>query len=181
MKALRCALWCRTSTTEQNTDNQQLQLRVWADKLGYDIVTEYILDGASAWKGQHQSTLQNAITAARRRAFDVLLVWAADRLTREGIEDLLRTVRLFKECGVQLRSMQEPWFDTQGPTGELLLAIAGWLGQQESARKSERVKAALERRRQAGLPVGRQPGARDAKPRKRSGYVARWERERASA
>jgi len=27
----------------------------------------------------------------------------------------------------------------------------------------------------AGLPVGRQPGARDRRQRKRSGYVAAWE------
>jgi hypothetical protein len=39
-------------------------------------------------------------------------------------------------------------------------------------------KAAMARRRAAGLPVGRQPGGKDVKPRKRSGYVARWERER---
>lgn len=48
----------------------------------------------------------------------------------------------------------------------------------ESKRKSERVKAALARRKREGLPIGRQPGAKDSKPRKRSGYVARWERQR---
>lgn len=38
--------------------------------------------------------------------------------------------------------------------------------------------AGLERRRTEGKPVGRQPGAADKKLRRRSGYVARWERER---
>jgi DNA invertase Pin-like site-specific DNA recombinase len=52
---------------------------------------------------------------------------------------------------------------------------------QESKRRSERVKAALARRKAEGKPVGRQPGAADKTPRKRSGYVARWERERQSA
>jgi hypothetical protein len=32
--------------------------------------------------------------------------------------------------------------------------------------------------RREGKPVGRQPGATDKRPRKRSGYVARWRRER---
>jgi putative DNA-invertase from lambdoid prophage Rac len=49
---------------------------------------------------------------------------------------------------------------------------------EESRRRSERTKAGLDRRRRQGLPVGRQPGSADKKPRRRSGYVARWERER---
>jgi DNA invertase Pin-like site-specific DNA recombinase len=57
--------------------------------------------------------------------------------------------------------------------------------QQESRRKSERIRAGLERRRAEGKPVGRQAGAVDKKARKRSGYVASWEpggkrRERAA-
>jgi DNA invertase Pin-like site-specific DNA recombinase len=62
---------------------------------------------------------------------------------------------------------------------ELLTSFFAWIAQQESARRSERVKAGLERRRKAGKPVGRQPGATDKRKRKRSGYVARWERDSA--
>ena len=50
------------------------------------------------------------------------------------------------------------------------------MAQQESNRKSERIKAALAKRKAAGLPVGRQPGAVDKTKRKRSGYVARYEK-----
>jgi DNA invertase Pin-like site-specific DNA recombinase len=64
---------------------------------------------------------------------------------------------------------------------DILVAFAGWMAAQESKRRSERVKAALARRKAEGKPVGRQPGAADKKPRKRSGYVARWERERQDA
>jgi DNA invertase Pin-like site-specific DNA recombinase len=49
----------------------------------------------------------------------------------------------------------------------------------ESARRSERVRAGLARRKAQGEPVGRRAGSKDRNPRRRSGYVARWERERA--
>jgi hypothetical protein len=49
------------------------------------------------------------------------------------------------------------------------------------AGRSERIKAGLERRKASGLPVGRAVGARDRKPRKRSGYFKRWEEERQRA
>jgi len=55
------------------------------------------------------------------------------------------------------------------------------MAKMESDRRSERIKAGLARRHAEGKPVRRQPGAADKKPRKRSGYVARWERERTAA
>lgn len=58
-----------------------------------------------------------------------------------------------------------------------------WLQAEQEAtqlrgQRSERVKAGLARRKAEGKPVGRQPGTLDKRPRRRSGYVARWERER---
>jgi len=46
----------------------------------------------------------------------------------------------------------------------------------ESSGRFERIRAGLARRKALGLPVGRQPRARDRGKRRRSGYVARWER-----
>jgi DNA invertase Pin-like site-specific DNA recombinase len=60
-------------------------------------------------------------------------------------------------------------------------SLYAWMAAEESRRRSERTSAGLERRKREGLPVGRQPGATDKKPRRRSGYMARWERERAAA
>jgi DNA invertase Pin-like site-specific DNA recombinase len=48
---------------------------------------------------------------------------------------------------------------------DVLVAFAGWMAQQESRRRSERIKAGLDRRRAQGKPVGRLPGAADKKPR----------------
>jgi len=111
----------------------------------------------------------------------VLLVWALDRLDRQGVESTLGLLRRFHEAGAPVWSLREPWTETAGPSmAELLAAIYAWIARAESARRSERVRAGLERRRREGKPAGRQPGATDKRPRKRSGYVARWERERGS-
>ena len=79
-------------------------------------------------------------------------------------------------------SLKEPWTETVDPRmAELLASLYAWMPAEESRRRSERTRAGLERRKREGLPVGRQPGATDKKPRRRSGYMARWERERAAA
>lgn len=175
----KCAIWLRVSTTDQDTTNQKLQLWEWAQRRGFEVTCEYVLDGASAWTGKHRPELDKALNDARLGKFQVLLVWALDRLSREGVEETLSIMRRFKERGCTVSSLQEPWTDqAYGPAGELLMSIMSWVAQQESVRRSERIKAGLERRRLEGKPVGRQVGAVDRKPRRKAGYFARAERER---
>jgi DNA invertase Pin-like site-specific DNA recombinase len=89
---------------------------------------------------------------------------------------VLRLIRQFRERGCVLLSVQESWLITTPEIQDVLVAFAGWMAQQGSGRRSERIKAGLERRKAQGLPVGRQPGAVDRSKRKRSGYVARYEK-----
>lgn len=74
--------------------------------------------------------------------------------------------------------LQEPWTDASAEMQESLTAIMTWVTRMESQRRSEWVRAGLARRKAQGVPVRRQPGAKDTRPRRRSGYLARWERER---
>ena len=171
------AIFARVSTDRQETANQLTLLRQWAAGRGFAVVGEYVVE-ESAYLGAHRRPLERVIQDGRRGRFQVLLVWALDRLSREGAEAILTLVRRLHEAGVRTLSYQEPWTEASGELLELLLAIAGWQARVESQRKGERVKAALARRKAEGKPVGRQPGARDKRPRRRSGYVARWERER---
>lgn len=176
-----CAIWARVSTREQESANQVTELRQWAARRGFDITAEYILPDNSAFKGEQREQLGQALSDARAGRYDILLVWALDRLSREGVEATLGLLRRFREHGAQVWSLRESWTETSDPRlAELLSSLFAWLAAEESRRRSERTKAGLERRRAEGKPVGRQPGAKDKRPRRRSGYVARWEREKAA-
>jgi putative DNA-invertase from lambdoid prophage Rac len=179
--AQRCGLWVRVSKDDQDTGNQLGQLRQLAGRRGMTVVAEYNLDGASAWTGAHRDQLRQALDDARSGKFDVMLVWALDRMSREGVEATLALLRRFREDGVMVWSLNEPWTETSDPRmAELLSSLFAWMAAEESRRRSERVRAGLERRRREGKPIGRQPGAADRKPRKHSGYMTRWERERSA-
>jgi hypothetical protein len=125
--------------------------------------------------GEYRRTLQRALDDAHAGKFSVLVVWALDRITREGAEGALRIIRQFKQRGCTVVSVKESWLNTAPEVQDVLVAFAGWMAQQESRRRSDRIRAGLQRRRSEGKPVGRQPGAADKKPRKRAGYVASWE------
>lgn len=169
----RAALWARVSTEAQDCEDQLIPLRRFAEARGLEVSRELVLE-ESAFAPRHAGRLSRALLEAQR--YDVLVVWALDRLSRAGIEATLRTLRSLREAGVRVESLQEPWAAAGGDAGELLLAVTAWVARMESQRRSERVRAGLARRKAAGLPVGRQPGARDLRPRKVSGYYARYGR-----
>jgi DNA invertase Pin-like site-specific DNA recombinase len=177
MATTTAAVWMRVSTAEQRSQNQLPAIEAFAAHHGYDITSRYDLDD-SAWSGggtMYRDTLQQALDDAWRGKFSVLIVWALDRITREGAEGALRVIRQFRERGCIVVSVQESWLNGSAEVQDVLVAFAGWVAQQESDRRSTRIKAGLARRKAEGRPVGRQPGARDVRPRRRSGYVARYE------
>ena len=187
---MKAAIWARVSTDEQNTGNQLAELRAWAERRGLEVVEEFVTED-SAWaanggngKGAEFDRQRNAlINGARLGHYQVVLIWALDRLSRRGIEDTLSVLRRLAEHEADVWSLQEDWLRTSDPAmRELLIGIFGWMAGQESKRRSERIKAGLARRRAQGLPVGgRKVGAKDKRKRSCEGYVKAWEeRKKAS-
>jgi DNA invertase Pin-like site-specific DNA recombinase len=183
MPAQRAAIWARVSTSDQHAVNQLDQLREWAARRGLDVAegAEFVTED-SAWangngKGaEFDKARADLINGARLGHYSVILIWAIDRLSRKGIEDTLATMRQLCEHGCDIWSHQEPWLVTSEPRmRELLVSFMAWMAEQESARRSERIKAGLARRRREGLPVGgRKAGAKDKGRRATDGYRAAW-------
>ena len=165
----KCVLWERVSDPHQATGAQHHALVQEAEHRGITIARVFDVT-ASGYHGQQEHQLTALVGGLRRREYSVVLCWAIDRLTRQGISETLQAVHRITDAGGTLISLQEPWVETSGELRDLLLSIVGWVANFESKRRSERVKAGLERRKAAGLRVGRKPGAKDRKPRKVSGY-----------
>jgi len=160
------ALYLRVSTNEQDVSNQLPALQTYAESRGYEIVATY-QENESAWKAGHQRELSRLLHDCRngRHKYDAVLVWALDRLSREGPAAILNLVGAFGAHGVKVISYQESWTETSGPMTELLLSIAGWVAKQESERRSERTLAGLARARKEGKTLGRPQGSKDKKRR----------------
>ena len=139
----------------------------WAEQRGFEVVAIY-REEESAWRAGHQRELAQLIMDARKRKFRVILVWALDRLSREGSAAILGIVSRLSRYGVKVLLYQESWTEAPGELGELLFAIAGWVARMESQRRSERTKAGLARVRAQGRRLGRPPGSKDKRKRRRS-------------
>jgi len=75
---------------------------------------------------------------------------------------------------VRVLSLNEAWTDGPEAMQDLLGSLFAWMAQQESTLRSARVRAGLAKVVANGRRIGRKPGAKDAKPRKRSGYLQRY-------
>jgi DNA invertase Pin-like site-specific DNA recombinase len=97
------------------------------------------------------------------RPGDILVVWRLDRLGR-SLKELIETVNMLAERGVELRSLKEQ-IDTTTPTGRLMFHMMAALAEFERDLISERTQAGLEAARARGRRGGRPKAIEKIEPR----------------
>lgn len=154
----RAAIYIRVSTDRQTGENQHAELLQLAAARGFEPIIYEEVESAAKTRPVLDRMLGD-VRAGRMRA---ILVWALDRLHR-SMFGAVQTVLECDRIGVPVISVREPWLDTSGPVRTLLVAIFGWVAEQERARLIERTKAGLERARRSGTrsgkPIGRPPAS----------------------
>ena len=148
----RAALYVRVSTAEQTTENQLLDLRRYAGERGWSVFAEFADQGVSGAKASRPA-LDQMMDAARKRKFNVLLVWRFDRFAR-SVKHLVLALEELKGLGVDFISYQEN-VDTSSALGQAIFTIIAAMGALERDIIVERVHAGLRRARQQGKRLGR--------------------------
>lgn len=158
---MKVALYARVSKDEvssdgslQDPENQLQPMRKYCEAMNWEITKEFIdrASGGSANRPQFQMMLAEV----KQRHFDVILVWALDRFSREGMTNTLAYIQKLKDYKTGLKSLQESWLDTsQEGVAELLLAIFSWVAKEEKRKISERTKAGLAKLKANGVKLGR--------------------------
>jgi DNA invertase Pin-like site-specific DNA recombinase len=165
---MRAAIYARVSTFDQEPENQLGELRRYTTARGWTL-QEYVDRGVSGAKDRRPA-LDQLLTDARRRRFDVLVVWRLDRLGR-NLRHLITLLEELHALGIAFVSLNEG-IDATTPAGKLQMHILGAIATFERARIAERVKAGLQRARAQGTRLGRRPydcessneGSRSARP-----------------
>jgi DNA invertase Pin-like site-specific DNA recombinase len=151
---MRAGIYCRVSTLDQNTQTQLLDLQQLAVQRGFTVVKVYSDHGVSGTKSRRPG-LDDMLHDARRHQFDVVLVWAADRLARsvKHFVDILAELDHLKIAFISYREQ----IDTAGPLGKAIMTIVAAIAELERSLIVERVKAGLRRARLEGRHIGRKP------------------------
>jgi DNA invertase Pin-like site-specific DNA recombinase len=149
----RALLYARVSTIDQHPETQVHDLRAMAAQRGYQIQHEYrdIISGAKA----RRPGLDQLLADARKHRFDVVLVWAFDRLAR-SVRHFLEVLDELNHLGIEFVSFREN-IDTGGPLGRAMVVIVGAIAELERNLIVERVRAGMRRARLEGRHIGRRP------------------------
>ena len=146
----RAAIYARVSTLDQEPENQLAELRRYVGVRGW-TAAEYVDKGVSGAKDRRPA-LDQLIRDARRRKFDVLVVWRLDRLGR-NLRHLITLLDELQALGVAFVSLAEG-IDATTPAGKLQMHILAAIAEFERARIAERVRAGLARARANGRRLG---------------------------
>ena len=158
---MKVALYARVSKDEQASDgslqdptNQLIPLRKFAEAMSWEVKYEFI-DRASGGSA-NRPEFQKMLSEVKQRHIDLILVWALDRFSREGIVNTQKYIEILKTYKCGLKSLQESWLDTsQEGVAELLLDIISWVAKEERKKISERTKAGLSKLKAKGYKLGR--------------------------
>lgn len=96
--------------------------------------------------------------AARRKEFQVLIVWKMDRLFR-SLKDLILTLQELEDLGIAFISLKDS-IDLTTSAGRLMMQIIGAFAEFEASVIRERVRAGLKNAKAKGKCLGR-PRLRD--------------------
>ncbi|HTS10156.1 MAG TPA: recombinase family protein [Candidatus Eisenbacteria bacterium] len=150
---LKACIYTRVSTVGQTTENQKRELVEVAKKRGWDVVDEYTDQGISGGKGREARPGLNAmLKAADAGEFDIILVWAIDRLGR-SLVNLIHTLQDLDSAKVGLY-LHNQNIDTTTPSGRALFQMLGVFAEFERSMIQTRIKAGLARVKEEG----RRPG-----------------------
>ena len=148
----RVAIYVRVSTKDQSVGMQLNDLERYSKERGLNIFKVYEDNGVSGTK-ETRPALGQLMDDARKRKFNVVLVWRFDRFAR-STKHLVNALYEFRNLGIDFISYQEN-IDTSSPLGEAIFTIISAMSKLERDIIAERVKGGLRKARANGKRLGR--------------------------
>ncbi len=157
----RVVLYCRVSTSDQDNDRQERDLREHAERAGFEIVGVFkeTLSGIRKAKGKQPIERKRVMTLAQDRRMDAVLV---TELTRWGrsTQDLMDTLGQLASWDVSLIAQTGLTFDLSTPPGKLIANLMASLSEFEHDLLRERVRSGIAAAKARGQSFGRRKGYR---------------------
>jgi len=154
VKKLKAAIYLRVSRADQRSGLQLDEATALVSQRGWTLVETFSDEGISGAKITRPG-LTKLKDAARRRSFDVLVVWRSDRLFR-SLRDMVLTLDEFRALELGFVSVTEA-FDTTTPAGRLLLHVVAAMAEFEREVLRERTVAGIAAAKRRGTQLGRPP------------------------
>jgi len=146
------ATYLRVSRADQSSALQADETSQLVSRREWHLVESFADEGISGATDKRPG-FAAMMRAAKRRRFDVLVVWRTDRLFR-SLTELVTTLAELESYGIGFTSVTEP-FDTTTPAGRLLVQLVGAFAEFERNVLIERTNSGIAAARRRGVVFGR--------------------------
>lgn len=155
---MKIAIYCRVSTEEQHTENQELRLKAYAERNNweYEVFTE------TESTRKTRPIKASLLDKLRKREFDGVLVYKLDRWGR-SLQELIMELTELNNKGIAFISFSEN-LDFGSPAGRLMVNLLASFAEFERDIIRQRTIEGLNRARSQGKKLGR-PSKSDIKLR----------------
>ena len=148
------AIYARVSTASQTVENQLIELRDAAKRLGWTVAHEIVDEGISGSKGRSDRPgFDRIFELVEQKAVGAVMAWSVDRIGR-SLQDLVALMKELQRNSVDLYCHQQS-INTATPAGRMTFSIFGALGEYERSLIIERIHAGIARAKAEGVRFGR--------------------------
>ena len=150
---IRAIGYVRVSTQEQvkggiSLDMQRSKILAYTALEGMKLVDMIADEGISGCSIKIRPGIQSVLEKVRRGEVAAVIVYKLDRLARNTVE-ALEIAKILDKKGAGLHSISEK-LDTHSPLGRFFFTLMASLAEMERALIAERIRAAMERKRERG-------------------------------
>src|SRR6266478_10163471 len=151
---MRTAIYARVSTTNHGQDAslQTSEMQQFVEARGWQLADQYVDQGVSGSKDSRPE-LNRLMADAKRRRFDVVLVWKLDRFGR-SLRHLVNALAEFESLNIAFVSLSDN-LDLSTASGRLMFNIIGAMAEFERELIRERVKAGMRNAKAKGIRISR--------------------------
>lgn len=164
MEKTKAIIYARVSTAGQDYDRQLAELKLYADRMGYDVVKTFSEKISGAKKVEERQAMTELLNYVEVNKVDKLLIYECSRLSRRAV-DFLSIIEIFNERKISLYIHQNG-LETLLPNGEinpiatLVLGILAQFNSMERSLIRSRMESGYNNFRNNGGIVGRKTGYR---------------------
>lgn len=164
MKRIKACIYARVSTKGQEYERQLVELRQYAEKMGYEVVMEFSEKISGAKKVEEREALVGLLSYVEANPVDKVLIYECSRLSRRAV-DFLSVIETLTALKVSVYIHQNG-LETLLPNGspnpiaQLVLGILAQFNSMERSLIRSRMESGYNHFRSLGGKVGRKKGYR---------------------
>lgn len=175
MEKTKAIIYARVSTAGQDYDRQLVELKQYADRMGYDVVKTFSEKISGTKKLEERQAMTELLNYVEINKVDKVLIYECSRLSRRAV-DFLSIIETFNEKKISLYIHQNG-LETLLPNGEinpiatLVLGILAQFNSMERSLIRSRMESGYNNYRNNGGVVGRKVGYRKTNEQMKEEYA----------